>query len=195
MHDFSGSGRLQQILTAYRNGVSYPLAGRDLLISLIPQLRDRYPSYADFGASRIEDIFARSDLRQAEVREAYLFASSLAVNDGDGTFDLRPLPVEAQFAPIFSVLAIDLDADGNRDLVVGGNFHGVPPVRGRYDASYGLLLRGNGAGDLQAVDVETSNLMIDGQVRAMELLRRGGGDRLIVVARNDDTLRFIRPLR
>jgi hypothetical protein len=193
--DFSGSGALQQILTTYRNGVSYPLAGRDLFVSQIPELRSRYPSYAEFGASRIEDIFSAAELRQAEVLEAHVLASSVAVNNGDGTFDLRPLPVEAQFAPIHAVLTQDFDADGHGDLIVAGNFYGVPPVRGRYDASYGLLLRGDGAGGLAAVDLAASKLVIDGQVRGMEPLLLAGGDRVIVVARNNDTVQILRPLR
>jgi hypothetical protein len=67
-------------------------------------------------------------------------------------------------------------------------------VRGQYDASYGLLLRGSGNGRFVPVEMEESNLLIEGQVRNMGLLRRAGGDRLIVVARNDDRLAFIRPL-
>jgi hypothetical protein len=195
IHDFSQNGAPEQILTFYKNGVSYPLAGRDELVRAIPQLRDRYTSYADFGASRIQDIFPRSALRQAEVREAHLFASSVALNNGDGSFDLTPLPTEAQFAPIYAALPGDFDGDGHTDVVVAGNFFGVPPVRGRYDASYGLLLRGNGAGGLAAVDLEAGNLVIDGQVRDLELLQHADGGQLIVVARNDNTLQILRPLR
>jgi hypothetical protein len=76
--------------------------------------------------------------------------------------------------------------------VLGGNFYGVTPVRGRYDASYGLMLHGLGDGSFQPVDMEASNLVIEGQVRHMKLLRHANGDRLIVVARNDNTLQIIR---
>lgn len=195
IHDFSHNGALEQILTFYKHGVSYPLAGRDELVRAIPQLRSRYTTYADFGASRVEDIFRKSELRQAQVREAYLFASSVALNNGDGSFDLQPLPAEAQFAPVYAVLPGDFDGDGHTDIVVAGNFSGVPPVRGRYDASYGLLLRGDGAGGLAPVDLEAGNLVILGDVRDLELLRYADGGRLIVVARNDDTLQMLRPLR
>ena len=195
VHDFSGNGALEQILTFYKGGVSYPLAGRDELVRLIPQLRSRYVSYADFGASRIEDIFSRDQLSQAVVREAHRFASSVALNRGDGTFELQPLPTEAQFAPIYAVLPADFDGDTRTDLLVAGNFYGVTPVRGRYDASYGLMLRGDGAGNLESMDLETTALVIQGQVRDMQLLRRADGERWIVVARNNDTLQFLGPLR
>jgi hypothetical protein len=195
VHDFFGNGTLEQILTFYKHGVSYPLAGRDELVRAIPQLRGKYPSYASFGASRIEDIFPASELRQASVLEATDFATSVALNRGNGTFDLQPLPIEAQFAPIYAALAEDFDGDGHTDLLLAGNFSGVTPVQGRYDASYGLLLRGDGTGRFAPVDLEASGLVLDGQVRHMALLRRANGERLIVVARNDDKLQILRPLR
>jgi len=193
--DFGHNGTLEQILTFYKQGVSYPLAGRDELLSLIPRLRARYATYADFGAARVEDIFPAGELAQATVREARVFASSVALNNGNGTFTLRPLPAEAQFAPIRAALVADFDGDGRADLLVGGNLYGVPPVLGRYDASYGLLLSGMGDGRFAAVDMDRSGLMIEGQVRHMGWLRQADGKRLIVVARNNDKLQVLRPLR
>ncbi len=194
VRDFYENGSVEQILTFYKHGVSYPLAGRDELVRLMPQLRSKYVAYSSFGASRIEDIFPESELSKAKVLEARQFASSVAMNNGNGTFNLQPLPIEAQFAPIYAVLAGDYDGDGHVDLLVAGNFYGVTPMRGRYDASHGLLLRGNGNGRFEPVVMEESNLVIEGQVRNMGLLRREAGDRLIVVARNDDKLAFFRPL-
>jgi len=195
--DFGHNGTLEQIVTFYKHGVSYPLAGRDELISLIPRLSTRYATYGDFGAARVEDIFPAGELAQATVREARIFASSVALNNGNGTFTLRPLPAEAQFAPIRAVLVDDFDGNGRPDLLVGGNLYGVPPVLGRYDASYGQLLSGTGDGRFEAVDMERSGLVIDGQVRHMAWLKWAGvrGGRLIVVARNNDRLQVLRPLR
>ena len=190
--DFGHTRGLEQLLTFYKHGVSYPVAGRDELLSLIPSLRKRYTTYADFGASRVEDIFSSQDLAHATVREARVLASAVALNNGNGTFTLESLPVEAQFAPIRAVLAGDFDGDGRTDLLVAGNDFGVPPVFGRYDASYGLLLRGTGGGRFEAVDMERTNVVIDGQVRHMAWLRQAGGGRLVVVARNNDRLQILR---
>jgi hypothetical protein len=195
VRDFFGNGTLEQILTFYKDGVRYPLTGRDELVRMMPQLRSRYPSYASFGASRIEDIFPEGELRQATVLEAREFSNAVALNRGNGRFDLQPLPIEAQFAPIYASLAADFDGDGHTDLLAAGNFHGVTPVQGRYDASYGLLLRGDGAGQFEAVDLESSHLLIEGQVRHMALLRRANGEHVILVARNGDRLQILRPLR
>ena len=193
VHDFGGNGAVEQLLTVHRNGADYPVAGRDELVKLMPPLRSRYTSYAAFGASRIEEIFPADELRRATVREARTFASAVAINGGDGTFDLRPLPAEAQLAPVYASLAEDFDGDGRVDLLLAGNFHGVTPVRGRYDASYGVLLRGDGAGGFAAVELEESGLAITGQVRDLARVRAAGGRRLVAVARNDSTLLVLEP--
>jgi enediyne biosynthesis protein E4 len=188
--DFFGTGRVTPILTSYRHGTSYPLAGRDQLLQVAPSLRARFPTYASFGASRIEDIIPTKALRTARVLEADQFASAIALNRGDGTFQLVALPAEAQFAPVYATLAGDFDGDGKTDIVLGGNFSGVTPVEGRYDASYGLFLKGDGHGGFVPVDMEQSGLAIDGQVRHMALLQHASGDKLIVIARNNDSLQL-----
>jgi hypothetical protein len=71
----------------------------------------------------------------------------------------------------------------------------VPPILGQYDASYGLLLRGDGSGGLSSVDMEVSDLVILGEVRELGLVRSADGSHRIVVARNGASLQFIGPLR
>ena len=66
---------------------------------------------------------------------------------------------------------------------------------GRYDAGYGLLLRGLGQRRFAAVDMAASGVAIDGEVRDLELVRGAGGSVAVAVARNNDTLLLLRPTR
>jgi enediyne biosynthesis protein E4 len=68
----------------------------------------------------------------------------------------------------------------------------VIPMLGRYDASYGLMMRGEGDGHFTAVDMGESGIRIDGQVRDLRLLRGANGTRLIVVSRNNDKVEVLR---
>jgi hypothetical protein len=162
------------------------IAGRDELLRAIPSLRDRFPSYASFGGGAIDKVLSGEQIRSARTLQANSFASAIALNDGK-RFRLEPLPIEAQLAPVNAVVADDFDHDGHLDLLLGGNFFGVPPAQGRYDASHGVLLRGDGHGRFVSMDVPHSGLEIDGQIRRMREVRTPNGP-LVAVARNNDRL-------
>lgn len=189
VHDFTGTGTTKQIITRYVDGVAYPLAGRDELVKLMPAIRGKYPSFAAFGASRLETIFDAAELAKAEVREATTFASAVAINDGTGHFTLAALPAEAQTSMMFASLVQDFDGDGHVDLLMAGNQYGVPPVLGRYDASRGVLLLGDGTGAFRSAPPST--LAIDGQVRGLAVVRRAGKPPWLAVARNGAALQLL----
>ncbi len=190
--DFFSNGTIEQIITFYKHGVSYPLATRDEMVRLMPQLRAKYPSYKAFGASRVQDIFLAEELAKATVLTARTFATSVAIAGSNGLFTLKPMPTEAQFSPVYAALARDFDGDGRVDLLLGGNFLGAPPMLGRSDASYGLLLHGAGDGTFAAVEMTRSGVQIGGEVRRLATLRRADGQSTIVAARNNDRLVFLR---
>ena len=183
--DFGGNGSTEQIISLYNQGESYPLAMRDELTESIPFLRGRFPLYKDYARKRVSDIFSPAELSGAVVKKAYTFATSLALNNGDGSFRLVPLPDEAQVAPVYGILVADVDHDGRLDLLLAGNFDGFKPEIGRNAASYGLVLRGNGKGQFAALRAAESGFAVPGQSRDIARARTARGE-LIVVARNND---------
>jgi hypothetical protein len=189
VHDFTGTGSTKQIITRYVDGVSYPLAGRDELVKLMPAIRGKYPSFTAFGASRLETIFDAAEIAKAEMREATTFESAVAINDGKGHFTLQALPAEAQTSVVFASLVHDFDGDGHMDLLMAGNQYGVPPVLGRYDASRGVLLLGDGRGAFRAAPQRL--LSIEGQVRGLALVKRAGKSPWLAVARNGAALQLL----
>ena len=183
--DFDGNGSAEQIISAYNQGVSYPLPLRDDLLRTLPSLSTRFPSYKDYARKTVTDIFSPAELSDAALKKAYTFATSLALNNGDGSFTLIPLPDEAQIAPVYALLVTDADQDTHPDLLVAGNFDGFKPEIGRMAASYGLLLRGNGKGAFTPVRRQASGFFVPGQARDMARVRTLRGE-LIVVTRNND---------
>ncbi len=189
--DFDGNGSLDQFLTRYVGGVSYPFASTTDIVRQIEPLRKKYTTYTEFGARRLEDIFSRSEVGDADVLEAYTFASAIAHNI-DGRFRITELPVEAQFAPIYAFQVGDFNGDGVLDAVAAGNFSGVRPDRGRYDASYGLFLAGDANGELKAIGPAESGLLVEGEVREIRRLETGDAS-LLVFGRNGLSLAFVEP--
>ncbi len=183
--DLAGTGFVEQVITTFSNGASYPIEMRDELARSVPAIAQRFPTYASYAQKKITDVFTPSELARTATKNAYTFATSLVRNNGDGSFTVVPLPTEAQLAPVYGILASDVDADGHTDLLLGGNFDGVPPALGRMSASYGLVLRGDGKGGFTPVAARQSGFVVPGQTRDIQRVRTARGD-LYVVARNND---------
>jgi hypothetical protein len=183
--DFDGDGAAEQIISTYNQGVSYPLAQRNDLLKVLPSLASRFPTFKDYAKKTVTEIFTPQELAGAVLKKASTFATTLVLNNGDGSFKLVPLPNEAQLAPVYGILAADFDHDGHTDLLLAGNFDGFQPVIGRMAASYGLLLRGDGKGHFTTVHTSESGFFVPGQSRDIARVRTAHGD-LYVVARNND---------
>lgn len=190
--DFDRNGFVEQILSQYNDGVSYPLALRADLIGALPFLGARYPNFAGYALQTVTDIFSPAELADAVVKQAYTFGTALVRNDGDGSFTLLPLPLEAQIAPVYGILPADIDADGHLDLLLAGNFDGVKPELGRMSASHGLVLRGDGTGSFQPLPAAESGFLVPGQARDIRRIRTARGD-LYFVTRNNDRPLIFRP--
>ena len=193
--DFDGNGFAEQVLATYSGGKSYPFPLRDDLIKSIPPLKARFLNYKDYARRTIDDVFPAAELAGAVVKRAHTFQTALARNNGDGSFTLVPLPREAQVAPVYGILADDVDGDGATDLLLAGNLDGVKPEIGRLGASRGLLLRGDGRGAFTPVAPTTSGFVVPGQARDIQRVRTRDGDRYLVARNNDRPLVFRRAFR
>ena len=137
VNDFDRNGRIDQVISLYRDGIAYPMALRQDLFLQIPILEARFPRFADYAGTPLEGVFTPEERASSVVRHAYTLATSYVENRGDGTFSLRPLPFEAQLTPVYALLSGDYDEDGYKDLLLAGNFYAAKPEIGRMDAGYG----------------------------------------------------------
>ena len=183
--DFDGNGSTEQIISMYNQGVSYPLPLRNELIKALPFLATRSSSYKEDAKKTVHDLFTQQELSGALLKKVSTFATSVLLNKGDGSFAVAPLPNEAQLAPVYGILAGDLERDGRIDLLLAGNFDGFQPEIGRMASTYGLVLRGDGKGHFMPVPRAESGFFVPGQTRDIARVRTAHGD-VIVVARNND---------
>ncbi len=190
--DFDRNGSVEQVLFYYTGDKSYPIALRSQLVRQLNFLKKKYVNYADFAEQTATDIFSPDLLATAEKREVYILETSVLENAGDGTFVRRALPYEAQLSPVYGIVSEDLDQDGIRDLLLAGNFFAVQPSVGRMDANHGVFLKGKGVLEYEAVSSSRSGFAVDGEVRDMTVIQHPNHGRLIVAARNNDSVQLFR---
>ncbi len=187
LSDFDKNGSVEQIISTYEGGEAYPMVLRHDLVMQIPKLKKKYLKYESYRDEQIDDIFTAEQLEGAIVKKAQRLESSLLIAQDDGSFEIVALPTEAQVAPVYGLLIDDFDGDEHLDIMLGGNLHGAKPEVGRYDASYGLLLRGDGRNQFTPVSASTSGIKLDGEVRDILQLDING-QRYLLIARNNDHL-------
>ena len=95
----------------------------------------------------MEEILGPS-VEGALVLGANTFESSVFINNGHGYFDRRKLPNRAQFSTLQDMIIEDFDMDGDKDLLIAGNYFDREVETRRSDGSVGLLLLNDGKGKL-----------------------------------------------
>jgi enediyne biosynthesis protein E4 len=162
--EFSGAAAPDLIEAQYdpATGVSAPRRSRNVVAAAMPELLARFPTHKSFSEATINQILA--DKKDTHQVTAAFLSSTLLLNRGD-RFEVRPLPAEAQFAPVFSINVADFDGDGFEDVFLSQNFFDNQPEIPRYDVGRGLLLKGNGSGDFVPLSGEQSGIIIYGEQR------------------------------
>ena len=190
INDFDNNGSIDPIICLYFGDESYPLVLRHDLISQLPGLKKKYTLYEDYKDATINDMFDANQLTKTLLLNAYTMESAIYLNKGNGAFERSVLPMEAQITPVNDILVEDIDGDGHLDLLLGGNFYYAKPEVGRYDASYGTFLKGDGRGGLEYVPNRQTGLRIEDQVSNLVKMEVNG-KRSIMVAKNNQPLQLI----
>jgi enediyne biosynthesis protein E4 len=178
--DFDNNGDKESIISYWRQGIEWPYNSKDELTSQMPFLKKRFQEYAPFSRTPFSKVFTLEMLKGAVHKQIELFSSVYLENkDGEG-FELKVLPTEAQFSTVQSILADDFDDDGNMDIALGGNFYEMQPSIGRFDASYGSILWGNGKGKFTPLAPTQTGFILRGAVRDIKKV----GNYIVVSSNN-----------
>jgi hypothetical protein len=193
--DFDNNGQVECIPVYYKtDGKAYPFNLHDDIIKQLPYLKKRLLRYDAYAGKSIDEIFTADELSKASVLTVNQTQTCVFFNKGNGQFTMQPLPARAQFSPVFTILVTDVNGDGKKDLFLGGNFYGVKPEVGRYDANYGTIMLGEGNRRFEYLPPAQSGLFVTGEVRdAAAIDTKNGKD--IIVARNNDALQLFKKVR
>lgn len=187
--DFDGNKTLDQILAYQLEGKWYPVATKDELGKQMPFMNKRFNSYKSFAGKTLEEVFDNGELEGAKTLLVNQFQSIYLENLGNGQFKQHALPEEAQVSKVFAFHIQDVDNDNHLDIIMGGNFYGSSMYQGRYDASYGLILLGDGKGSFQPVQNFDGGIVIGDEVRDIEKVKTGKGE-FILVANNNGPIQI-----
>ncbi len=182
--DFDQNGTIEKIITRNIDGKDMTVATKADLTNQVVSLKKQTLKNAEFAHKSIQDLFPAEALDKAVVRFGNWFKSAVAINQGNGAFQLRPLPKEVQFSCVCDISCVDLDGNGRKDLILGGNDMGFMPQFSKLDASFGHILLNKGNGEYERVENRESGFWLKGDVKQFLELDRNGQPHLLTLINN-----------
>lgn len=156
-------------------------------------LRKSFNSYGHFGEATMEEIFQNEDLSDAIIKKANWMLTSWVENLGSGKFTLHALPKEAQYAPVYGVVSMDVNTDIFTDLILLGNDYGMEVHQGRSDALNGLVLQNQAGKKFKAVPLDETGFFVGKDAKSMVRLHTINDTPLLIASQNNDSLEVYRP--
>jgi enediyne biosynthesis protein E4 len=190
--DMDANGSIDPVICYHwqtRNGERKLLPAYSLmqLAEQVPAIRKKFllnKDYSRAGISQIIDDENSISFSCMEMNTCWF------ENIGRGKFKKHLLPVEAQFAPVNSLLCHDFNSDGIKDILMAGNEYQTDVATGRYDASYGLLLIGKRDKTFNTVSPSVSGFAVKGDVKDLKYIVDQNSKVKILVAVNNETMKI-----
>jgi hypothetical protein len=184
--DFDHNGTMDPIMALASDGHYFPVAQRLEMTAQMPSLMNKkFNRYSQYAHAPIETILPEKEMNEGIRLKVTNFASGWFENQG-GKYVFHPFPPEAQVAPMMSMLAGDWNHDGKTDLLTVGNHFGSDVETGRFDASNGAVLLGDGRGGLAFLPNRVSGFWAMREARKVVAIQLANGKIEILVGNNHE---------
>jgi hypothetical protein len=168
--DFDGNGKSDAITSYFIEGKAYPSHSLDDLLEQLPSLRKRFNTYSSYAKTDMGSLLKSAERENAIEMKATQMQTLILENTGSRKLTIHRLPIQAQFSPVFAIAVADVDLDGKKDLILGGNQSGTRIKYGCYDANVGFVFRNMGGLTFSFIPPSFSGISITGDIRSIAVL-------------------------
>jgi len=186
LSDLDKNGTVDPILTYSIDHKDYTFLGKGDIEKQVPLIKKKFLYYHDFAGKTVQQIFG--DSLSSTPLIANSFTSGIFYNKGNGKFTFKAMPSSMQVAPLFGFAALSGPYKG---ILGGGNFSGVIPFEGRYDADFGDVLLIDKGNNFKYMSPVSSGFLLRGQVRDIKQIKTANGI-IYAVAFNNDQIQFFK---
>jgi len=182
-NDFDDDGINDVVLSKKYKGEYVPVRGRECSSQQMSFIKNKFPTYNGFANATLQEVYGEK-LNESIQKQATELRSLLLLNKGQGNFEKKPLPVEAQLFPIMDMVFLDVNEDGFEDCIVAGNIYETEVETPRLDAISGVVLLSNGKDGYRSADPEKMGLYLNGNVKSLEIID-GDNSSILAVGNNN----------
>lgn len=186
LSDIDKNGTVDPILTYSIDHKDYTFLGKGDIEKQVPLIKKKFLYYHDFAGKTVEQIFGDSLDKKPLITNS--FTSGVFYNKDKGNFKFKALPSSMQVSPLFGFAHLSGSHNG---ILAGGNFSGVLPYEGRYDADYGDVLILDKGGNFKYISSVSSEFLLRGEVRDIKEIKTVNGI-IYAVAFNNKQIEFFK---
>jgi enediyne biosynthesis protein E4 len=190
INSFSQSMIPEKIITRTIDKKDVPVFLKRELTDQIPTLKKKNLKHQDYGNKSIQELFDAEMIKSSTVRKVTYTASCIAWNEGNGKFTIMEFPPEVQLSSVNAALATDLNGDGRKDLVMGGNLIHWLPQFSRIDASYGHVALNLGNRKWKFLPSGEAGILAKGEVRGIKEMNLNNSRYFIFLANDEFPLMY-----
>ena len=191
INDFDDNKTVDKILCKRTNGKDFPVALKKDLADQIVEIKKKGIQHKDYATKSMRDLFSKAKLKSAGKRTATDLRSAIYLSQPDGSYARADTPVQFQWSSVHASAFADVDADGDLDIIFGGNDYDWQPQFSRLDAFKTEVLLNEGEGKFTYLTPDKTGLNIAGQIRDLKAIEVGG-ERWFVVGVNGEDLYFVK---
>ena len=177
-HDFDDNDTYDIVLSGTYHGKLVPSRGRECSSEQMPFIKDKFKDYRSFANASLVDIYGEK-LNEALHYKADILYSVFIENKGNGNFEIKQLPWQSQLSPVSGFEFIDLNGDGQKEVIAVGNLYNVEVETVRYDASKGCVLSFEN-GTFTSLPFKETGFATSGDARAATAIQNGGKTYIVV---------------
>ena len=177
-------------------GFNFPLRGFSCSSQQVPELKTKFQKYDLFASLDVKDVYGEANLDNALRLHANTFKSVVLINNGT-SFESFDLPHQAQLSSINDFIVDDYNNDdGNSDILLAGNLFTSEVETTRNDASYGLVLTGNGDGSFKLCQEKelTLDFMLQVMLKNFSKINMNNG-KGVIVGNNNDLIQYFKRIK
>ncbi|HEX9153164.1 MAG TPA: VCBS repeat-containing protein [Flavobacterium sp.] len=186
VNDFDNNGTIEQIATRFIDNKDIPIHLKQELAKQIPSIKKKNLSYSDYSKKSFQELFAQDIVDNSMQKTTTIQESVVAINKGNGKFEVKVLPKEVQFSCVNTICTLDVNKDGILDLILGGNQYEFKPQFSRLDASYGTVLLGSKNGTFSVLPYNKSGFFMRGEIKHIKTIKNKSNAIAVIAVINDN---------
>jgi enediyne biosynthesis protein E4 len=176
--DYDDNGTKEPITVLYSLGKRQVYHRFNKFSDQAPKIKRDFLRVRSYAFGSLDRVISPEKQRSAYYLQATEMHTGIFLNQGSEKFDFVPLPVEAQFGPVFGIQALDLNDDPYVDLVLMGNMIHFDTESPNHDANKGLVLLNKGKGQgFESLSIAKSGFLTEGDRRALSAMLVGKMDK------------------